>query len=945
MRLKLELKFIGATDSKDASSRMQNPRGGPPVQDVGPANIGLFAQGSFLLVKRDIEEGVPAAAADELLGICSIESSNDERSLSANFSKSSFRPLLELERAYLVRRNVVSLKKVAQHIMLAAERIEDDLARGCTWHFKNTVPSQQESASGDGGGGYTHHPTYALLAGQHAAAKGAVCAVQDLRTVTKALACAPRYCGSSTGDGSFQLSPLLRGDFRSLRTAALLRMLERQSLKRDGVACARAKAKSSSQQLNSEDELAAPGGDEASAADANVEFTRALNDMLGPLEDEASVEASYHQQVPTCHVEEGEGSSAHPVISDRETNSNGIAIARKLQHWRACGPEAARLLRCSVIARGGAKAILMRVLLARLATSIEERLLPAINTALSNVHCVNYDATTNVASAGDSNSHFGAAAHHDRATRELEACRSTWLEALGALQLVVQRGANYTLFAAADSTHQSSSGSSGQSSPTAALVVPRGFSLGNAVLDKCRITASRFNASIRSAIVDFGWPPVRSNAKIGAVVTSTALSTSAGKCTCADSCTCTCRDNNPLPLPPPPAFPSLAGAYPCKRCGLKLAKLWLKGGSNVCLRCDEEWRLGFRLGGGPVDSSDDRSASGEKSSTPDSRPTIVPGGSCPLATRACMKAAWCPHARKCFACEPHSCPILRSYDGDDINNDASSIDCTRESRSDCCVDLESNAEIAVAMPKASFSVGCGLVRGDGAEVAAMAEDLKACAVFLDFDRTLASTRRGQSPYPDSPNSKTKTKGMQSSTDAMLSSSTSGNFPVMSSGKLDEGSINAEDVHAIRRYSPHTIDEDLSSLCSWHPNVHVVTRNRHVEDIHKFLRDRGCLVRRVWHVGKGASKASVVLDPANWHLAQPSEEQLLPESLRPVVMFVDDDVREHLCPLFLQATQSSTAQLDHGNPRDADINSVEVPLCGGQLLHLHRVLFSRLVQTE
>jgi len=267
-------------------------------------------------------------------------------------------------------------------------------------------------------------------------------------------------------------------------------------------------------------------------------------------------------------------------------------------------------------------------------------------------------------------------------------------------------------------------------------------------------------------------------------------------------------------------------------------------------------------------------------------------------------------------------------------------------RQDKHICAEDTDEVAISMPKAELRIGCGLVRGDGAEVAAMAEDLKASAVFLDFDRTLASTRRGQSPYPEaSTASKVKTKRSTITTETVVPATKVGTTPVVSSRGVDKGLADVQDVPTIRRYSPHTIDEDLCSLCSWHPNVHVVTRNRNVEDIEHFLRERGCVVRHVWHVAKGASKATVVLDPANWLLLQPSEIQLSRDLQQPVVMFVDDDVREHLCPLFLKAYGSSTAQLDSGNPEDEDGDLVEGPLRIAQRLHLHRVLFSRLVQTD
>jgi hypothetical protein len=71
-------------------------------------------------------------------------------------------------------------------------------------------------------------------------------------------------------------------------------------------------------------------------------------------------------------------------------------------------------------------------------------------------------------------------------------------------------------------------------------------------------------------------------------------------------------------------------------------------------------------------------------------------GHCPFGN-TCSDRFFCPHAKRCFRCDAWSC-----------------------------------AE-------------CGLFRGDGDEVVRLAGELPAAAVFLDFDRTIASTKHGASP--------------------------------------------------------------------------------------------------------------------------------------------------------------------------------------------------------
>jgi hypothetical protein len=773
-----------------------------------------------------------------------------------------------------------------------------------------------------------------------------------------------------------------------------------------------------------------------------VAFQRALYAILGPLEEEAAAKGDGDCAAVNDTAGDGgdkDGSNDGDGGGGGSNATGGTKRTERLRHWRACGPEAAALLRCSVIARGGAKALLIRVLLARLAVGLEQRLLPAIDAALDKLHRAQDDDATaasavaaspaSAAAAGDTNSssspsnncNSAGSAHRDRATRELEACRATWLDALSALHLVVARGADTTLFAAADGPRASFS-HSGISQSTAALVVPRGFALGDAALKPCRVAAARFNASVRSAIAAHGWPPVRAlqppppeGDGDGANDATAAAAVTAGASVHA-GLGAGLGDVAPFLLPP--AFPSLAGAHPCARCGLKLAKLWLQRGSSVCLRCDEEWRHGVRLGSnnpsGSLDSSTrssgggssnnsssghggSSSGSGSDSSTGncskvsdvcsrDARPPLVLGGSCPLATRACMPAAWCQHAHKCFACEPHSCPLPPASDYEGGGDDCDPRDDSWSGRGRLIRD-------------ACGTSGCGLVRGDGAEVAALAEDLKACVVFLDFDRTLASTRRGQSPYPDTPTSKKKPKptpaAAATATAAAVQSTAATAIATTATLTVAPETLAAPDAFAApkevfssRRYSPHTVDEDLRSLCSWHPNVHVVTRNRHTQDIVSFLRNQGCCVRRVWHVAKGASKATVVLNAANWHLpptptptppptpplppptsglstvalefrAQGADGQassVVARAERPVVLFVDDDVREHLDPLFLAAAclaascqqhrpaAAQPGRSDSGGSTDAASESREPPSFDARPL-LYRLLFSRALTSE
>lgn len=165
-------------------------------------------------------------------------------------------------------------------------------------------------------------------------------------------------------------------------------------------------------------------------------------------------------------------------------------------------------------------------------------------------------------------------------------------------------------------------------------------------------------------------------------------------------------------------------------------------------------------------------------------------GRCPFRSKACLGASsWCPHARRCFTCEWHSC------------------------------------------------ARCALHSGDGADVAGLVEDDldRVDGVFLDFDRTVASTRRGQPPV----------------------------------------------------VGTHAVDEDLARLARRRGDVSIVTRNRHVDEIAAFLSASDFPVRAVIRVPRGESKARAVLGAL---AADDGDDK--------TVVFVDDDIREHLDPAFL-----------------------------------------------
>lgn len=178
----------------------------------------------------------------------------------------------------------------------------------------------------------------------------------------------------------------------------------------------------------------------------------------------------------------------------------------------------------------------------------------------------------------------------------------------------------------------------------------------------------------------------------------------------------------------------VTGRQPCRRCGGSFSNLWVSNGA--CFRCEEELRAAgicpFRGGG--------------------DEPGAEKGGRCP-------PGAFCPHHRRCVACERWSCDA------------------------------------------------CGVRCGDGEDVAALVESEQPRAVFLDFDRTLCTTKSGANP----------TRGR------------------------------------------HAADPDLLAVAASRRETHVVTRNSHVDDVAAWMRANGVREPRVHHVGKGVSKGRVIAD--------------------------------------------------------------------------------------
>jgi hypothetical protein len=137
-------------------------------------------------------------------------------------------------------------------------------------------------------------------------------------------------------------------------------------------------------------------------------------------------------------------------------------------------------------------------------------------------------------------------------------------------------------------------------------------------------------------------------------------------------------------------------------------------------------------------------------------------------------------------------------------------------------------------------------------------------VFLDFDRTLCATKQGASP-------------------------------VRRTTERKEGELLSVPFPFFAEF-----DAALMSVATSHRETHVVTRNRHVDDIAAFLAHHGVrdAKRKVHNVARGESKAGAIIDVmraakcARAEKAKADSSREAEEHLRfASAVFVDDSIAE------------------------------------------------------
>ena len=286
--------------------------------------------------------------------------------------------------------------------------------------------------------------------------------------------------------------------------------------------------------------------------------------------------------------------------------------------------------------------------------------------------------------------------------------------------------------------------------------------------------------------------------------------------------------------PPPSKALNVAGKRPCERCGERFSRAFVKRG--LCVRCESVLREAGRcpfgggedggaIAGGGMSTRTTRTAENSGSTNECGGASVlleeVVAGISTLDltksakrtarpkrkedTAVCQAALWCPHLGMCAACETFSC------------------------------------------------VECRMHQTDGEGVALLVDTLRVSALFVDFDRTMCSTRRGAAPTPTHV---ADTELCRLAREAprwdVVAAAAVGDGKEGGESCTDGASTGDEDAqttHLATGSGAVTTDTDAA------PRMCIVTRNSHTADISAWLAALGAQIP-VYSVGSRRKQAAV-----------------------------------------------------------------------------------------
>ena len=554
-----------------------------------------------------------------------------------------------LAEAFDLRRNLVSLKKVLLHCWHAADPLEHELRRMATF-WRDDMSFEN---------GFVDVARYREVCVAHMRCKGASHAAYDGRVLTKQICCVPRH-PDAPRPARLERMPA------SLTTRSWLRQA-RDALRAAG---------------DAEDDDGDDAGDDDGDDDGD-DTGDARDDSINTGDDV---------------VEEGTKTPARAAL-----DAFLAGVARRVRDVDTSGwtgfifpKHVAALLERVLIARGGAKALAIRNETERYAAHLEktarafEKVSARLEARTRSVETVLIDD-------------FGARGVYsfpDDDDSGLRDVRTDVTETFRRTRFFRERGVDYDETAVANlrvaNVHDRLRGLLFGCAPAtrdlswavAEILKKPGTRLfaagdhGGADFFPAEFRLGTLIARHRATVAK--WRPVLF-AELDAMVPGLAIpGTTLEDRKKTDATSAAASDSGNATWPPEllaqklPALSYLRGKQKCGACGGAFGGLWVQAGT--CFRCDAVARsAGVCPKSGSFGKNQNR-----KHASP------------------CPPSAWCPHRRRCLACE------------------------------------------------ALFFSGCascGVTRGDGEDVALMVESAPSplLCVFLDFDRTLCATKRGASP--------------------------------------------------------------------------------------------------------------------------------------------------------------------------------------------------------
>ena len=587
--------------------------------------------------------------------------------------------------AIACRDNLVNYKKALLGIYQSSLLLSHELRRLATF-FRE--PPEASATRTQGGRGYVRPEPYTSLSDALCTTEGGVGSLLDGRKFVKAVCCLPRHPDARKEEAAPQHGQPV-GHYRcaGLLSEALPEAFKSWRLLKDARDAIHAASKA------------------AEASDSSLaDYAKRLDAVMAAAKEEIETIQSY-----PLYPQNRKGKGWPSLLSDLSATK-----LTPMEVW---------LTRCVLIARGGAKALIVTAVARRLARVMARQLDACEECEAIVVEAA--EATRDAANAplsaaeAAANAATGRLGHPSVRFRVVARKHSCILGGMRRALMIVQKWLE--TIAHSDDAKVLFVGADADGARIGCVhFAPSGFDALTRLFDVPRGLAREQTLAMVQRIEKDGWP---------------------------EWITAAARDISDAENTTPGL--KKRGPPPCSHCGLRHAATWMRDG--VCCGCEHRVRR---------------------------------EGRCPFGKGGCTPHAWCVHSNLCLLCDRHSCAECRFH------------------------------------------------QGDGHDVAVIAGTLRPSHLYVDFDRTLCSTRGG-SP------------------------------------------LNGH----------HSIDEELLSVISQfvgekgNAAVQVVTRNAHVDDIKTFLARSGLGDVGVTRIARPRSKAEVVA-------AKGGVEG-------EVALFVDDTISEHL----------------------------------------------------